>query len=52
MGPKCVQLRSKHRPPFVLVVASSHVKLQLERSLASTLLTERLVSGKEGWTGS
>ncbi|KAF5816897.1 hypothetical protein HanXRQr2_Chr02g0046691 [Helianthus annuus] len=51
-GPKCVQLRSKRRLPFVLVVVSSHVKLQLEHSLVSTLLTERLVSGKGDWTES
>ncbi|MFS7936933.1 hypothetical protein Hanom_Chr05g00421561 [Helianthus anomalus] len=52
VGPRCVRLRSKNRLPFALGVALSRVKLQLERSLVSTLPTERLVSGKEGWTGS
>ncbi|MFS7987144.1 hypothetical protein Hanom_Chr11g01018971 [Helianthus anomalus] len=28
VGPKCVLLRSKHRLPFVLNVALSHVGLQ------------------------
>ncbi|MFS7971975.1 hypothetical protein Hanom_Chr09g00839161 [Helianthus anomalus] len=48
MEPKCVQLRNKHRLPFFLAVASSHEKLQLERSPVSTLLTGRFVFGKEG----
>ncbi|MFS7957031.1 hypothetical protein Hanom_Chr07g00661611 [Helianthus anomalus] len=47
VGPRCVRLRNKHRLPFVLVAVSSRVKLQLGRFLVSTLLPERLVSGKE-----
>ncbi|MFS7951393.1 hypothetical protein Hanom_Chr07g00594611 [Helianthus anomalus] len=50
--PRCVRLRSRRRLPFVLVVVSSHAKLQLKRSPVSTLPAERLVSGKEGWTES
>ncbi|MFS7945915.1 hypothetical protein Hanom_Chr06g00529751 [Helianthus anomalus] len=49
--PKCVRLRSRHRLPLALTVVSSCVKLLPCRFLVSTLLPERLVSGKEDWTG-